>query len=134
MSARSRSADAVAAPVLTKGSSPVKRSFCQYSILENGRYAAAHATVPILPSGTYHLDWEPNTGIIFKSLEIKGDEFLSLEESLSGDLFKEIAEFWKRGATFKKFGLLHRRGYLLYGPQGSGKSSIIAQTTHELAS
>jgi hypothetical protein len=110
------------------------REYCQYSIMENGRYALGLSTVPTLPSGAYNIDWEPQIGIVFKKRVIKGDEFLNLEESLSGNLFKEITQFWQKGPIFKKYGLLHRRGYLLYGPQGSGKSSIISQTVHELAS
>ena len=83
MSAKARrDSPATATNSEVAGSSSTKRDFCQYAVLENGKYAAAHETIPVLPAGSYHLDWEPNTGIIFKKLDIKGDKFLNLEESL----------------------------------------------------
>ena len=36
------------------------------------------------------------------------------------------------GDTFQRYGYLHRRGYLLYGPQGSGKSSVVHQVVHRI--
>jgi DNA polymerase III delta prime subunit len=133
MSARSRAAAIATEAFKSTEGQFNTRNYCQYNILENGRFTPGLSTISKLPAGAYHIDWENPHGLVFKSRKIKGDEFLNLEESLSGNLFKEITEFWKKGSTFKKFGLLHRRGYLLYGPQGSGKSSIISQTAHELA-
>ena len=44
------------------------------------------------------------------------------------EVLTEIDKFWGLEDDYKKLGLLHNRGILLYGPPGSGKSSIIAQT------
>ena len=43
---------------------------------------------------------------------------------LSGGSLREIARFWGMGDRFAQHGFLHRRGYLFYGKQGSGKSSL----------
>ncbi len=47
--------------------------------------------------------------------------------SLAAQVLKEIQQFWTLGERFRKHGFLHRRGYLLHGRQGSGKSSVVHQ-------
>jgi SpoVK/Ycf46/Vps4 family AAA+-type ATPase len=42
-------------------------------------------------------------------------------------ILQEIETFWSLGDKFQRYGYLHRRGYLLYGKQGCGKSSLIHQ-------
>lgn len=58
---------------------------------------------------------------------LKLDDLIDFPGSLSSTILKEIEKFWTRGAQFRKYGFLHRRGYLLYGKQGGGKSSLIHQ-------
>lgn len=68
-----------------------------------------------------------NEDPLFTQLPIKVDELLSFPDSLSESVLREIDSFWQRGHLFKEYGFLHRRGYLFYGPMGSGKSCLIAQ-------
>jgi SpoVK/Ycf46/Vps4 family AAA+-type ATPase len=42
-------------------------------------------------------------------------------------VLREIEEFWNREQEFRDLGFLHRRGYLLYGPAGGGKSCLVQQ-------
>lgn len=41
------------------------------------------------------------------------------------NLVKEIGQFLNNSAVFKKFGFSHKRGYLLHGPPGCGKSCTL---------
>jgi SpoVK/Ycf46/Vps4 family AAA+-type ATPase len=47
-------------------------------------------------------------------------------------MLAEIEKFWLLGPRFKSQGFLHRRGYLLHGPQGSGKSSVVHQVVRHI--
>jgi SpoVK/Ycf46/Vps4 family AAA+-type ATPase len=60
------------------------------------------------------------------------DDLIDFAESLPGKILDEIETFWTLGQTFQRYGYLHRRGYLLYGPQGSGKSSVVHQVVHRI--
>ncbi|MCI0564351.1 MAG: ATP-binding protein, partial [Nitrososphaera sp.] len=53
-------------------------------------------------------------------------------DGVTDRVLSEIESFWLRGDFFKKYGFLHRRGYLFYGPQGSGKSSVVQQIVKDI--
>ena len=55
------------------------------------------------------------------------DELLEFPDSVIDTVIKEIVDFWDKKDEFKKYKFLHRRGYLFYGPQGSGKSCVVQQ-------
>ena len=79
-----------------------------------------------LPAGAYSITLDRNDDTpIFIKKDIKTDHILPLENSLANNMLKEIDIFWNKGDLFKKVGFLHRRGYMLYGPQGTGKSGIV---------
>jgi AAA family ATPase len=40
-------------------------------------------------------------------------------------VLKEIEEFWNNQDSYKTLGITHKRGILLYGPPGCGKSGIL---------
>ncbi|CEF62376.1 Mitochondrial chaperone BCS1 [Strongyloides ratti] len=49
-----------------------------------------------------------------------------LEDNLSKKIHDDLEEFIKSGSWYTDRGIPYRRGYLLYGPPGSGKSSYIS--------
>lgn len=48
-------------------------------------------------------------------------------------LLKDMENFLHNAAWYNDRGIPYRRGYLLYGPPGSGKSSLIAALAGELS-
>ena len=55
------------------------------------------------------------------------DDLIEFPDSVSDKIIKEIEDFWNKSKAFEKYGFLHRRGYLLYGPAGGGKTSLVQQ-------
>ena len=53
------------------------------------------------------------------------DDLITLPDSSTSSLIKEFDRFWNLEDTFKENGFLHKRGFFLVGPPGSGKTSII---------
>jgi mitochondrial chaperone BCS1 len=47
-------------------------------------------------------------------------------------LLKDMQDFLSRSSWYSDTGIPYRRGYLLYGPPGSGKSSLISALAGEL--
>lgn len=100
----------------------------QWGAVGAGIYKALASTHNTLPCGAYTVTMDNNDDKpIFIKRDIKTDDILLFKDSIAGGILEEISRFWENGAAFKKFGFLHRRGYLLYGPQGTGKSSIVQQ-------
>jgi hypothetical protein len=57
---------------------------------------------------------------------------MEFASSLSAEMLAEIEKFWSLGPRFQSQGFLHRRGYLLHGAQGSGKSSVVYQVVRHI--
>jgi SpoVK/Ycf46/Vps4 family AAA+-type ATPase len=100
----------------------------QWGAVGRGLYSAFPASIPKLPPGVYSLDMDNHTNKpIFVYRNVKADDVYRFPDSLADHMVEEIERFWKRASIFDKTGFLHRRGYLLYGSAGTGKSTIVQQ-------
>lgn len=98
----------------------------QWMLAGSGSYRSVTASHTKLPAGVYDITLDRNTNEpIFIKKTIKTDELISIPEGLAEHTLEEIEKFWESKDRFKTNGVLHRRGYILYGAQGTGKSSIL---------
>lgn len=98
-------------------------------------YKAFPVTHNRLPSGAYLVTVDRNDDRpVYIKRDIQTDELLRFKDSWADTILEEIDLFWSRGEAFRKIGFLHRRGYLLYGPQGTGKSSVVQQIVMDIIS
>lgn len=99
----------------------------QWAVFGDGCYRACGQTMPQLPAGTYQCASDGFGSFYFARRNLRVDDLIDFPSSLPAQVFDEIERFWTLGDRFRKHGFLHRRGYLLYGKQGSGKTSMINQ-------
>ena len=66
-------------------------------------------------------------GVALQELDHTVDDLIIFSDTPGSLVINEIKEFWSRGDKFKKQGFLHKRGYMLYGPPGGGKTAIVQQ-------
>ncbi len=99
----------------------------QWAVLGNDTYQVCGATVPRLPAGAYTCALDCYGNPLFHAKRLHVDDLIDFSDSLSARILDEIGRFWTLGERFTKYGFLHRRGYLLYGKQGGGKSSLVHQ-------
>lgn len=98
----------------------------QWTANESGVFMAVPPTRQKLPAGVYTVTVKNNIPVFVKQ-ELVVDDLMKFPESLSDKVFGEIDGFWAKGDVFKEYGFLHRRGYIFYGPQGSGKTAMVQQ-------
>ena len=98
----------------------------QWTAKEAGVFVAVPSTRTKLPAGVYNVQVKNNIPV-FVEQDLVVDDLMQFPDSLSDKIFSEINDFWGRGAVFKEYGFLHRRGYIFYGPQGSGKTAMVQQ-------
>ena len=106
---------------------------CCWSNLKNDEYAPAYITVPQVPAGVYEIGWNPNLGShTLKKQPFKTDELYHLPSPEIKDILEDIENFWNRADKYKQYKFIHKRGILMYGDPGCGKSGIIQLISQKL--
>lgn len=99
----------------------------QWSSSDNVIFVPTSYTQKSLTSGFYTIRSNPSLGLYFEKLPIKTENLLKFPDSNSEKIVSEIQNFWELENRFKQYGLSYKRGILLWGPPGSGKSCTIKQ-------
>lgn len=92
-----------------------------------GCYWSANELRKTLPAGMYRATERPNVGIVLKEMTVDTDELMELPDSPSQAVLEEVKRFWKLKAEFAARGFIHKRGVMLWGPPGSGKTATVNQ-------
>lgn len=93
-------------------------------------YIPCTSTARDIPPGIYDIQFHNNTPTLVPK-KVNTDKLLRLPDSKSDMLIAEVHKFWslrdqfKNGNDLAYGGYLHKRGYMLFGPPGSGKTSTV---------
>jgi DNA replication protein DnaC len=103
-----------------------KMDFAQWSVMGDGSYIAAPKAEKKLPAGLYEFEWNnrANEWCVMKQA-INTDELYELPTVEINEILTDIKSFWKKAELYKSYKLMHKRGILLYGDPGCGKSGIL---------
>lgn len=98
----------------------------QWSVLQNDQFAPSYVSIPKVPSGLYEMKWNSplQTWVIAKQ-DLNIDELYELPSPEIESILNDIKIFWRKRETYRKYNFVHKRGILLYGDPGCGKSGII---------
>lgn len=88
-------------------------------------FVPAAPTIRSLIPGVYEMHKSDNIGLYFEKIPVRSEGLLRFPDTNSERVVKEIQKFWEREDVFESYGLTYKRGILLYGPPGSGKSCTI---------
>ena len=94
-------------------------------------YFPVTEVVEKLPPGAYRARMS-QIGPYLEKMPIEIDKLLHLPDSASETLLAEFKKFWTLRDNFAAHGFTFKRGMLLWGPPGSGKTSAIWQMTELL--
>jgi len=95
-------------------------------------YFPCEKTVECVPPGQYIPTISDQRGPFLVRKEIDLDELFNLPDCKSDGVIRSIKEFWTKKEIFTKFKFLWKRGILLWGPPGSGKTSCLQQVSLEV--
>lgn len=104
------------------------KSSCQYEVRGDGNMISFYPTgqtTKILPAGVYGASVDDHGRVYFRKKNIVVDDLIEFSSGEHKKILEEISMFWERGDIFASHGFLHRRGYMLYGPPGGGKTCLV---------
>ena len=96
------------------------------------RWAANHeqfwgatSTYDTLPSGVYRCDWNNQLGAVLIRQVVETDHLLTLPDAATNEVLAEFDRFWASEKAFADRRYVFKRGFLLWGPPGGGKTSTV---------
>jgi AAA+ superfamily predicted ATPase len=104
----------------------------QWAVLGDGAYRAVGQTVPELPPAVYGTDYDQNGNVIFIRKRIITDELVVLPDTASERVLRSIQTFWTRRDSFRAMKQIFKRGIMLWGPPGSGKTVTLMLLVKDL--
>ena len=88
-------------------------------------YPAANTKITSkLPNGVYKII-ETRDDFKVVPYNIDTDDLYVFSEDFTSKILEDVQSFWDKKDVYKKYNLTHKRGILLCGNPGSGKTSII---------
>ena len=105
--------------------------FRQWQVGANDTFRPAGVTQETLPVGVYRFNQDPY-GIIIERIKVVTDSLIHLPDSANERVLKGMRKFWSMQEKYKLHGLLYKRGVLLWGPPGSGKTATLGLLSQEL--
>lgn len=88
--------------------------------------------VPKLLPGIYQPGHDRDRGYYCKQISFSSDELFTFSNQITTKLLQEIEKFWEKADIYKENKLAHKRGILLAGYAGTGKTSYISLICDDL--
>lgn len=107
------------------------RGLQNWIILGDDNFVAAQATQKELTPGMYELFNSAN-GVVFSRLNVITDKIFTLADHTSDKIVKSIENFWNSRSKFDEFGMIFKRGIMVFGPAGTGKTIAIQMLSKKI--
>lgn len=112
-----------------------KNNYSKWTIGNNNQFIPTletQTTKKLVP-GKYSIRWNPDLGMyIFQKEELKLDELLELPNNVFTEVLNDINYFWENKKLFDKYRFTYKRGILLWGNPGCGKTSLTALLSQQV--
>jgi hypothetical protein len=105
---------------------------CQWAVAGDGKFLPIGKTVESVPAGVYSPFAISPSQVGLELTAINSDGIYTLPDMATEAVIKEVDTFWNNEDRYRKHNLLYKRGVLLWGPPGSGKTITVKLLMQEL--
>lgn len=109
-----------------------EQQFVQWTSTDGAAFFPAARSVQALIPGLYEIHTTPDGRLYFDQVDIGTEGLLTFPETASQQVVSEIELFWEKEEMFRNHKLAFKRGMLLWGPPGSGKTCTIKLAINDL--
>ncbi len=75
--------------------------------------------------GNYDINFSQTNGQYFSKKEIGDEELIDLNDEIANRIIEDVKQFWNSKPKYKNFNIPYKRGLLIYGPPGVGKTAVV---------
>jgi SpoVK/Ycf46/Vps4 family AAA+-type ATPase len=95
-------------------------------LISGDKFYPTGETAEVLPPGYYSIGFDRTISKYYlKKKEIVCEEILKLPDDKFSEIIGDIKKFWNSKELYDGYKYVYKRGILLHGPPGCGKSSLI---------
>ena len=105
--------------------------YIQWMSSDGQLFRPASLTAPELSPGVYQIGADMG-GLYFSKMTVTTEGLIRLPDTNSDKVIEEIRSFWEKEAMFRENNLTYKRGILLHGPPGSGKTATARIVTEDV--
>lgn len=106
----------------------------QWTTSDDTNFIPAGQTKSKLPPGVYDICASQTLGLYFSRINVIGQNLIRFPQTNIDKVVTQIQTFWEREEVFREFQLPHKRGILMWGPPGCGKSCAIQLVMRDVVS
>lgn len=108
-----------------------KENHVQWALGGNGRFTPVGSTIQRLPAGIYEPFATPGMWGL-EATKVVSDGIYMLPDMATDTVLDEVKKFWASEDRYRKHKLLYKRGIILWGPPGGGKTVAVKLLMNEL--
>lgn len=104
----------------------------QWMCLPDSKFCGSGPTRKLITPGAYRPSYNERYGVVLEYRTLITDDIVEFPDSTSDSVLASIQKFWTQKEKFSAMGQLFKRGILLWGPPGGGKTVTITLLTRDL--
>lgn len=106
--------------------------YCQWAVGQDGCYIPTFTSTKEVPPGVYEIHQSQQGYFLQKQKVVLSDNIMQLPIDEMKEVLLDIESFWEMESRFKKYKMVHKRGILLHGPPGCGKSYLMQNLINKI--